>query len=163
MIKSEIYVLFYTCEAVFYVCRAMYSLNVSVRRIGGGFGGKLTNCGHTAAAASVAAYTLRRQVCGNVATVFIDGFKKFCRPVRVVLDLEANMKMFGSRDPCMADYQVSCVLAVLRNTTSFVFNQVGFDDIGRILAVVMTVYSDFGFSNNDETLDDFQHFFDNGM
>ncbi|XP_062502119.1 xanthine dehydrogenase/oxidase-like [Corticium candelabrum] len=100
------------------------SLNVSVRRIGGGFGGKLTNCGHTAAAASVAAYTLRR-------------------PVRVVLDLEANMKMFGSRDPCMADYQV------------------GFDDIGRILAVVMTVYSDFGFSNNDETLDDFQHFFDN--
>jgi len=64
------------------------SINVSVRRLGGAYGAKISKASHVAAACAVAA-----EVTG--------------KPVRVVLDLETNMKMIGKRLPYLAKYEVS--------------------------------------------------------
>ncbi|XP_035702304.1 xanthine dehydrogenase/oxidase isoform X3 [Folsomia candida] len=63
------------------------SINIDVKRIGGGFGGKITQPAHIAAAAAVAATTVRH-------------------PVRIALDIETNMKMLGRRLPFYMKYEV---------------------------------------------------------
>ncbi|XP_062519686.1 xanthine dehydrogenase/oxidase-like [Corticium candelabrum] len=65
------------------------SVNVSVKRLGGGFGGKILNSHLIAAATSLAA-------------------SKLNRPVRVVLDLDTNMQLVGGRPAWLAQYQVGC-------------------------------------------------------
>ena len=62
-------------------------INVSVRRLGGGYGGKLSYPTPVAAGAALAAVKLNR-------------------PVRVVLDIETNMEMFGGRLPYLVEYKV---------------------------------------------------------
>jgi xanthine dehydrogenase/oxidase len=64
------------------------SINVHVKRLGGGFGGKLTRPAQIAAACAVAAYTIRK-------------------PVRVQLDLETNMSLVGKRAPFYMKYKVA--------------------------------------------------------
>ena len=61
-------------------------INIQVRRVGGGYGGKVNNSGRIAAAAAVAAV-------------------KLDRPVRLVLDLKSNMEVLGRRHPFMAKYK----------------------------------------------------------
>ncbi|CAL8069378.1 unnamed protein product [Orchesella dallaii] len=63
------------------------SVNVQVRRLGGGFGGKGTRTTFVAAAAAVATWVSRR-------------------PCRIVLDLETNMSMIGKRAPYHIPYEV---------------------------------------------------------
>jgi xanthine dehydrogenase/oxidase len=63
-------------------------VNLTVRRLGGGYGGKLFKPSLPAAAAAVAA-----KVTG--------------RPVRLVMDLETNMRMIGKRLPYMTTYEVN--------------------------------------------------------
>jgi len=58
-----------------------------VRRIGGSYGSKITKATHIACACAVAAHILKR-------------------PVRVVMDLETNMKMIGKRLPYFNKYEV---------------------------------------------------------
>lgn len=65
----------------------MNSLNMHVRRLGGGFGGKISRPALIASAAAVAA-------------------KHLNRPVRLVLTIEANMNIIGKRYPCMSNYEV---------------------------------------------------------
>ncbi|ODM92327.1 Abscisic-aldehyde oxidase [Orchesella cincta] len=62
-------------------------INVSVRRLGGGYGGKISKAAHVAAACAVAAQYTNR-------------------PVRLALDLESNMKMIGKRAPYLSRYEV---------------------------------------------------------
>ncbi|CAG7707626.1 unnamed protein product [Allacma fusca] len=62
------------------------SINVYVRRLGGGFGGKISRSNHIASMCAVAANTLRR-------------------PVRLSLDLEGNMGLVGGRSPYLYKYQ----------------------------------------------------------
>ncbi|CAL8096692.1 unnamed protein product [Orchesella dallaii] len=64
------------------------SINVQVRRLGGGFGGKATRTTFVAAAAAVATWVTGR-------------------PCRIVLDLETNMSMLGKRLPFHIPYEVS--------------------------------------------------------
>ncbi|XP_045620965.1 LOW QUALITY PROTEIN: uncharacterized protein [Procambarus clarkii] len=64
-----------------------HSINVSVRRIGGGFGGKISRQQLVVSAAAVAAH-------------------KLTRPVRVVLDLATHMTLVGWREPYMSKYEV---------------------------------------------------------
>jgi xanthine dehydrogenase/oxidase len=64
------------------------SIQVQVRRLGGGFGGKATRSGHVAAACAVAAYVSHR-------------------PVRLTLDLNTNMRLIGKRLPYLIKYEVS--------------------------------------------------------
>ena len=66
----------------------VFSFNITVKRLGGAYGGKtfMQNCG--AAAATVAA-------------------GKLGRPVRLWMNLEDNMRMLGKRNPYMMDYEVS--------------------------------------------------------
>ena len=66
----------------------MSSINVTVKRLGGGFGGKGELSCHQATAASVAANKLKR-------------------PVRLWLPLEHCMKMLGKRNQYLFDYKVS--------------------------------------------------------
>ncbi|XP_053666571.1 uncharacterized protein LOC128715686 [Anopheles marshallii] len=63
------------------------SLNFTVRRLGGGFGSKLTRVNQMACACALAAYLTRR-------------------PVRFVMTIEANMGSFGKRYGCISNYQV---------------------------------------------------------
>ena len=71
------------------------SIDISVRRIGGGFGIKGTKVNLTACAAAVAAAKLRR-------------------PVRIYLDLEAQMTLLGWREPYYATYDVSCEILMFQ-------------------------------------------------
>lgn len=70
-------------------CHIFYSasINVSVRRLGGAYGGKISKASHVAAACAVAAYVTNR-------------------PVRLVVDLDTNMKTFGKRLPYLFKYEV---------------------------------------------------------
>ncbi|XP_055537408.1 xanthine dehydrogenase/oxidase-like [Wyeomyia smithii] len=63
------------------------SLNLYVRRLGGGYGGKGTRATLIACACALAAQITKR-------------------PVRFVMSLEANMKAIGKRYPVISDYEV---------------------------------------------------------
>ena len=63
-------------------------VNLTVRRLGGGFGGKISQPNNVAAACAVAAAKLRR-------------------PVRMVMDLKTNMEMLGKRLPYLVKYKAA--------------------------------------------------------
>lgn len=65
----------------------LYSINVSVKRCGGGYGAKSMNSALLSTACAVAAYNLRV-------------------PVRMVVKLETNMEAFGKRIPLYGKYEV---------------------------------------------------------
>lgn len=64
-----------------------YSINVSVRRLGGAYGSKISRQNILATAAAVAA-------------------KKLRQPVRFVVDLNTNMMYAGWREPYYSNYEV---------------------------------------------------------
>lgn len=66
----------------------MNKINVSVKRLGGAYGGKILKPCFVTAACAVAAFKLRK-------------------PVRMVLDLECNMESMGKRNPYLYQYTVS--------------------------------------------------------
>lgn len=68
------------------------------KRLGGGFGGKETRSVFIAAAASVAAYHMRR-------------------PVKIVLDRDVDMMITGHRHSFLGKYKVK-ITAILIETTS---------------------------------------------
>eukprot|EP00058_Branchiostoma_floridae_P011134 XP_002596622.1 hypothetical protein BRAFLDRAFT_78483 [Branchiostoma floridae] len=84
---------------------------VSVKRVGGAFGGKAAASKLPAAACAVAAQNLNRTV-------------------RLSMCLDANMAAMSKRAPYLVKYEV------------------GFDDEGRLLAVVYNLYEDNGCSVN---------------
>lgn len=67
-------------------------INAEVRRIGGGYGGKITNPIPIASAAATAAL-------------------RFNRPVRIVLDIETNIEMCSGRIPYLINYDVRAAWA----------------------------------------------------
>ena len=69
------------------VCVTGRRINMAVRRLGGGYGGKLQHPSRVAGAAAVAALALNR-------------------PVRLVLGINTNMTLLGSRLPYLIQYQV---------------------------------------------------------
>ncbi|XP_065846688.1 xanthine dehydrogenase/oxidase-like [Oscarella lobularis] len=87
------------------------SINVFVRRLGGGFGGKDYYASFMAAASALAAHVMER-------------------PVRIVLDLESDMQIFGGRPSSLLRYRV------------------GFTREGRLTCVLQTVYLDSGITRN---------------
>ncbi|XP_042231221.1 xanthine dehydrogenase/oxidase-like [Homarus americanus] len=88
------------------------SVNVTVKRIGGGFGAKIDQCNIISTAAALAATTIRK-------------------PVKIVVDLDTNMTIYGGRDPFYSTYKV------------------GVDDQGLLQAVQATITSDSGYTGTD--------------
>lgn len=84
-----------------------YSVNVHVRRLGGGFGAKISKATLIATACAVAAHVTNK-------------------PVRIVLDLETNMTMIGKRLPYLLKYEVCRQLQLRYN----MFNLAQFVVIG---------------------------------
>jgi len=66
-----------------HLCR----INIQVKRLGGGFGGKLTRSTQIAAACAISAHTIGK-------------------PVRIELDLETNLSLVGRRPPYVITYEV---------------------------------------------------------
>lgn len=62
-------------------------LNMHVRRLGGGYGGKISRATQIACATALGAFKLNR-------------------PVRFVMQLEANMNSIGKRYACLNDYDI---------------------------------------------------------
>jgi len=62
-------------------------VNLKLKRVGGGYGSKLTRSAHIAAACALAACSLNRAV-------------------RFLLPLETNMEAIGFRDRAAVDYEV---------------------------------------------------------
>lgn len=62
-------------------------INLQVRRLGGGYGGKISRSIQLACAAAIAAHHLNR-------------------PVRLILTIEANMSVVGKRYACINDYDI---------------------------------------------------------
>lgn len=76
------------------------SVNICVRRCGGGYGAKLGRSAITA------------EVCALAA-------QKLNKPVRMVMQLELNMQCIGKRYPMYAKYEVRVVLHRFRTILSF--------------------------------------------
>ncbi|XP_043217578.1 indole-3-acetaldehyde oxidase-like isoform X1 [Amphibalanus amphitrite] len=91
-----------------------HKINVSVRRLGGAYGGKLAYPTTVAAGAALAAVKLNR-------------------PVRIVLDVEANMEMFGGRLPYLVEYKA------------------GVDETGKVQGLKMRYLCDAGFASSATT------------
>ena len=89
----------------------MYAIEVEVQRVGGAFGGKETQATPWAALAALAAYRLQR-------------------PIKLVLDRKADMRMTGKRHPYSSDYRL------------------GLDADGRFLAFEVTYYQNAGASTD---------------
>ncbi|XP_065844843.1 xanthine dehydrogenase/oxidase-like [Oscarella lobularis] len=100
------------------------SVNVSVKRIGGGFGGKISNGQQISCGAALAASVVKR-------------------PVRVLMDIDSNMRMLGCRPSYLSEYQI------------------GFDDDGKLNAVIVSVSGDCGFTANGDILFHYDVYFDN--
>ncbi|XP_035713400.1 xanthine dehydrogenase/oxidase isoform X1 [Folsomia candida] len=92
----------------------IHSISVSIRRLGGAYGAKISKATNVATACAVAA-------------------KVTNRPVRVVLDLETNMKMIGKRLPYLAKYEV------------------GVDKDGKIMSLKCDIFCDPGSVGNEAT------------
>ncbi|XP_042860846.1 xanthine dehydrogenase/oxidase-like [Penaeus japonicus] len=84
------------------------TINVTVKRLGGAFGAKIDQCNIVTTAAAVAAQKVRK-------------------PVRVALDLDANMTIIGWREPYLCTYKV------------------GVDDAGVLQAIQATLTCDSGY------------------
>ncbi|XP_066268459.1 xanthine dehydrogenase/oxidase-like [Branchiostoma lanceolatum] len=102
-----------------------HRLYVSVKRVGGAFGGKTFGSLLPAAACAVAAQNINR-------------------PVRLCLNLGTNMEAITKRAPYVLKYEV------------------GFDDEGRLLAVVYNLYEDNGSSAQCSFIPILPAFADNG-
>lgn len=74
----------------------MFRINVSVKRLGGGYGAKITRNNQVTAMCALAA-TLSR------------------RPVHLNLDLATNTEMVGKRFPCYTEYEVRKFIYYLSN------------------------------------------------
>ncbi|XP_037075287.1 LOW QUALITY PROTEIN: indole-3-acetaldehyde oxidase-like [Pollicipes pollicipes] len=89
-------------------------VNTEVRRLGGAYGGKLSYSTPVAASAALAAVKLNR-------------------PVRIVLDIETNMEMFGGRLPYLIQYKA------------------GVEESGKIQGLTMRYICDSGFASSATT------------
>jgi xanthine dehydrogenase/oxidase len=70
-----------------------FRINVKVRRIGGGYGSKVSRNSLVSVACAIAAQVLNR-------------------PVRLIMSLESNMEAIGKRCEASVNYEVSVLFAL---------------------------------------------------
>ncbi|XP_073232045.1 xanthine dehydrogenase/oxidase-like [Porites lutea] len=93
----------------------IHRVNMGVKRCGGAFGARITRANQVAAACAIASYVTKR-------------------PVRLRMDLNTNMEMFGSKEPFKAVYKV------------------GVSEDGKLNGIDLNYYGDCGCSSNDATI-----------
>ncbi|XP_065075928.1 xanthine dehydrogenase/oxidase-like [Ochlerotatus camptorhynchus] len=97
------------------------SLNISVRRVGGAYGAKLSRSSQIACACAVAAHLLQR-------------------PVRMLLKLETNMSAIGKRSGTFSEYQVNVDRNGKINRLSNTYTQDGGAVLNEPLAFLTSDY-----------------------
>ncbi|XP_059138916.1 uncharacterized protein LOC131927201 [Physella acuta] len=100
------------------------SVEVTTERLGGGFGGKITQPNKVAGLCALAANYVNK-------------------PVKLRLDIHTNMQMLGKREAYYAEYEV------------------GFDNNGLLLGIIVTIYCDEGFADVDGNGGDLVGWIDN--
>ncbi|CAI8020059.1 Xanthine dehydrogenase/oxidase [Geodia barretti] len=95
------------------------SVDVSVRRVGGAYGGKITRSHWIAAACGLAAHATGR-------------------PVRMHLDIDTNMKMIGKRIPYYATFTIGCTEdGILNGIEATVYNNCGWCNNDNALGMAL--------------------------
>lgn len=77
-----------------------FRINVIVRRLGGGYGGKISRASQIACSAALVAHLLKK-------------------PCRFILPLVTNMKSIGMRLPLNSKFEVSLILLCTYNVVLF--------------------------------------------
>jgi xanthine dehydrogenase/oxidase len=90
----------------------MNKIHLQVKRLGGGFGTKISRSSQIACATALAAFKLNR-------------------PVRFIMELEANMEIVGKRYSCLSNYQVKI------------------DELGKIQELNVEYIENYGCSLNE--------------
>lgn len=107
-----------------------FSINISVRRLGGSYGAKITRGLQTACACALAAYKLNR-------------------PVRFILTIEENMLSNGKRNSTLNEYEVGVDdNGVVQYLQSTIYENVG-SSINELAAYF--VYHNMGNCSYDHT------------
>ncbi|KAL5509791.1 hypothetical protein EMCRGX_G005217 [Ephydatia muelleri] len=83
------------------------SVDVTVKRVGGAYGGKITRSQQIAAACALGAYATKR-------------------PVRMHMDIDTNMLMIGKREPYYATFTIGCTdSGVINGIEMTIYNDAG--------------------------------------
>lgn len=138
-----------------------YSVDVSVKRVGGAYGAKITRAHWIAAGCALAANATRRFDPNHSSwSTYHQCMLLTSRPVRMHLDIDTNMKMIGKRIPYYATFTVSgeyvheYVFYKREITCVYIYStlQIGCTDDGILNGIDVTIYNNCGWCNNDNAM-----------
>ncbi|KAK5639262.1 hypothetical protein RI129_011754 [Pyrocoelia pectoralis] len=98
-------------------------VNISVRRLGGAYGAKISRNGIVSCAAAIAAYALKK-------------------PIKLWLPLTTNMNIIGKRFPCSMDYEVAVNdTGVIQYLNAALYSDLGYAGSENLSGEVLNIFA----------------------